>query len=91
MENNPLKSERVKKFLEKFYPTKIDKLGLPSLITVNNVDHSLTCSIDRHSLRRAINSELIKNFGYDKDQSTIISEFYCEEKYNIYKKILLSI
>ena len=91
MENNPLKSERVKKFLEKFYPTKIDKLGLPSLITINNVDHSLTCSIDRHSLRRVINSELIKNFGYDKDQSTIIAEFYCEEKYNVYKKTLLSL
>ena len=36
MENDPLKSERVKKFLEKFYPTKVDKLGLPSIITVND-------------------------------------------------------
>lgn len=91
MEANPLKNERVKKFLEKFFPTKVDKFGLPSLITINNVDHSLTCSIDRHSLRKAINSELIKNFSYGKEESTIIADFYCEEKYDTYKKILLSI
>lgn len=91
MENNPLKSERVKKFLEKFYPTKSDKLGLPSLITVDGKDHSLTCSIDRHSLRKAIINELIKNFGYDKEQSNTIADFYCEEKYNTYKQIILSL
>ena len=91
MENNPLKSERVKKFLEKFYPTKVDRLGLPSLITVNDKDHSLTCSIDRVYLKRTIIGELIKNFGYDKDQSNTIEEFYCDEKYDIYKKILLSL
>ena len=34
---------------------------------------------------------LIKNFGYDKDQSNTIAEFYCDEKYDIYKKILLSL
>ena len=91
MENNPLKSERVKKFLEKFYPSKTDKLGLPSLITVNDKDHSLTCSIDRVYLKITIIGELIKNFGYDKDQSNTIAEFYCDEKYDIYKKILLSL
>jgi hypothetical protein len=91
MENNPLKSERVKKFLEKFYPSKTDKLGLPSLITVNDRDHTLTCSIDRSYLKRTIIVELIKNFGYDKEQSNTIAEFYCDEKYEIYKKIILSL
>jgi hypothetical protein len=77
MENNPLKSERVKKFLEKFYPTKVDRLGLPSLITVNDKDHSLTCSIDRVYLKRTIIGELIKNFGYDKDQSnTMVNPYF---------------
>jgi hypothetical protein len=91
MENNPLKSERVMKFLEKFYPTKVDRLGLPSLITVNDKDHSLTCSIDRVHLVKVILNELKSNFGYDNDQSKTIAEFYCNEKYGIYKKIILSI
>ena len=42
-------------------------------------------------LKRNIIGELIKNFGYDKDQSNTIAEFYCDEKYDIYKKILLSL
>ena len=91
METNPLKSERVKKFLEKFYPTKVDKLGLPSIITVNDKDHSLTCSIDSVYLIRVIFNDLIKNFGYDNNQSKTIAEFYCDEKYGIYKKIILSL
>jgi hypothetical protein len=91
MENNPLKSERVKKFLEKFYPSKTDKIGLPSLITVNDKDYSLIRSFDRFNLEGIIRAELIKNFGYDKDQSKIIAEFYCDEKYEIYKKIILTL
>ncbi len=91
MENNPLKNERVKKFLEKFFPTQIDRLGIPSTITIDGKPHSLNCSIDRVHLKKSIVGELIKNFGYDNEQSKTIAEFYCEEKYEDYKKIILSL
>jgi len=71
--------------------TELDRLGIPSTITIDGKPHSLNCSIDRVHLKKSIVGELIKNFGYDNHQSKTIAEFYCEEKYEDYKKVILSL
>lgn len=84
---------KCEKFFLENYPTITDSIGIPSLIEVfiEKKKYSITHSIDRHHLRGAITTDLVKNLYFDVETATTLSEMYVEEKFNKYKEHILSL
>jgi hypothetical protein len=81
------------KYASKFYPVCLDALGLPSIIKIEGKDYKLTCSIDRHHIRKSLLNDLINNnkHSFERESAEKITELYCEEKYSEYKKAVMSL
>lgn len=77
--------------LSRAFPVTLDELGLPSKFRINGVEHKINCSIDRHHLRKSISLELVNTYYIKKDGADFLSEYYCEEKYNEYKKAVVNL
>ncbi len=95
-----MKDEKILKFFkkcEKFfqdnYPSKVDSIGIPSLIEVfiEKKKYSITHSIDRHHLRGAITTDLHNNLYIDVEVADRLAGMYVEEKFKNYKEYILSL
>lgn len=73
------------------YNVIVDEKGLPSKIMVNGKICSLNSSIDRHHFRSYMITDLIENHFFSRDEANKISEVFCEEKYNQYKKEVMKL
>lgn len=83
--------KKCEKFFSGNYPTITDSIGIPSLIEVfiEKKEYSITHSIDRHHLRGAITTDLVKNLYFDVETASKLAEMYVGEKFNNYKKHIL--
>ena len=80
------------KYMDKFFKTCDDSMGIPSIIIIDNKNYNLTSSIERHHLRKVMVNCLKNSPHYfDESESIKISDDYVEFKYNHLKKIILSL
>jgi len=80
------------RYVSKTHPVVNDNLGLPSIIRIDKKDYKITCSIDRHHVRRHIANSLMTSLhNFSKEDSEMMSESYCEHKYNEYKKAVMEL